>query len=40
MEESRNYGRCMRRPALFATCLLATQLVMANPTGGGDFYLS
>ena len=34
MGESGNYWRRMRRPVLFATYLLATQLVMADPMGG------
>ena len=40
MGESGNYWRRMRRPVLFATYLLASQLVMANPMGGGNIILS
>lgn len=40
MGESGNYWRRMRRPVLFATCLLASQLVMANPMEETNVVLS
>lgn len=40
MGESGKSWRRVRRPVLFATYLLASQLVMANPMGGGNILLS
>lgn len=38
MREDRGLSRSIKRPLMFASYVLATQLVMASPVGGGVIY--